>query len=332
MKTCYYDVLGVERTAGDDEIKKAYRSKALKVHPDKNNNSEESTRLFKELSEAYEVLSDTQERTWYDAHREQILRGDDDPESGEDPFELNLWKYFSTSCYTGMSDDKTGFYGVYNDLFETIKQNEISFGKKQIFQQAPNFGFKDTNIADVLSFYRFWTDFSSSKSFAFADKYNTKMADNRAVRRLMDAENSKLRKAKKKEYNELVYNLVARIQRRDERIAEHNRRKIEAQAKLAEEREQKKIEDEKLRKEMREKARIEEEKMWEEHEKERKEMTESGIAIIDDDECESEIESEEEKILYVCDLCRKNFKSEKQFVSHERSAKHKANLKKEMGK
>lgn len=55
----YYRVLEVTRTASDGEIKKAYRKLALKWHPDKNpSNLDESNRKFREISEAYEVLSD----------------------------------------------------------------------------------------------------------------------------------------------------------------------------------------------------------------------------------------------------------------------------------
>ncbi|XP_037344727.1 dnaJ homolog subfamily B member 2 isoform X1 [Pungitius pungitius] len=65
----YYNVLGVSKTASQDDIKKAYRKLALKWHPDKNpDNKEEAERKFKELAEAYEVLSDTSERDAYDRY------------------------------------------------------------------------------------------------------------------------------------------------------------------------------------------------------------------------------------------------------------------------
>lgn len=66
-KRDYYEVLGVQRTAGDDEIKKAYRKLAMQWHPDKNpDNKHHAEEKFKEAAEAYSVLSDAQRRAQYD--------------------------------------------------------------------------------------------------------------------------------------------------------------------------------------------------------------------------------------------------------------------------
>lgn len=65
-KRDYYKVLGVSRNATDAEIKRAYRSLAVKYHPDKNPNDSESEEKFKECAEAYSVLSDPQKRSAYD--------------------------------------------------------------------------------------------------------------------------------------------------------------------------------------------------------------------------------------------------------------------------
>ena len=62
----YYDVLGVKKTATDDELKKAYRNLAKKYHPDKNKGNKDAENKFKELSEAYAVLSDKEKREQYD--------------------------------------------------------------------------------------------------------------------------------------------------------------------------------------------------------------------------------------------------------------------------
>lgn len=66
----YYKILGIAKGASDDDIKKAYRKQALKWHPDKNKtaNAEEK---FKEVAEAYEVLSDPKKREIYDQYGEE---------------------------------------------------------------------------------------------------------------------------------------------------------------------------------------------------------------------------------------------------------------------
>lgn len=65
-KRDYYEVLGVSKTATDDEIKKAYRKMALKYHPDKNPDDKEAEEKFKEAAEAYDVLSNADKRARYD--------------------------------------------------------------------------------------------------------------------------------------------------------------------------------------------------------------------------------------------------------------------------
>lgn len=67
-KRDYYEVLGIERTSTIEEIKKAYRKKAIQYHPDKNPGDKEAEEKFKEAAEAYDVLSDAQKRQRYDQY------------------------------------------------------------------------------------------------------------------------------------------------------------------------------------------------------------------------------------------------------------------------
>ncbi|KAK6129707.1 hypothetical protein DH2020_036573 [Rehmannia glutinosa] len=75
MGVDYYDILKVERGATDDDLKRAYRRLAMKWHPDKNpNNKNEAEAKFKQISEAYDVLSDPQKRQIYDQYGEEGLK------------------------------------------------------------------------------------------------------------------------------------------------------------------------------------------------------------------------------------------------------------------
>ena len=71
----YYKILGLVKGASEDDIKKAYRKMALKYHPDKNK-AAGSEEKFKEIAEAYEVLSDKRKREVYDQFGEEGLKGD----------------------------------------------------------------------------------------------------------------------------------------------------------------------------------------------------------------------------------------------------------------
>lgn len=71
----YYDLLGITSSATAEEIKKAYRKKAVKYHPDKNQGDAEAEKKFKEISQAYEVLSDPQKKQIYDQYGEAGLSG-----------------------------------------------------------------------------------------------------------------------------------------------------------------------------------------------------------------------------------------------------------------
>ena len=93
-KRDYYEVLGVNKGAGDDEIKKAYRKQAVKFHPDKNPGDHAAEENFKELGHAYEILSDPQKRAAYDQYGHDAFdpraraRGGAGGSGFHDPFDI----------------------------------------------------------------------------------------------------------------------------------------------------------------------------------------------------------------------------------------------------
>uniref|UniRef100_A0A3Q3RBE2 J domain-containing protein n=1 Tax=Monopterus albus TaxID=43700 RepID=A0A3Q3RBE2_MONAL len=114
----YYQVLGVRRDVSADDIKKAYRKLALRWHPDKNpDNKEEAERKFKELSEAYEVLSDANKRSIYDHYGKEGLTGNSHFHNGEhfhEPFTFRNPEDVFREFFGGR-DPFADFFGT--DLF-----------------------------------------------------------------------------------------------------------------------------------------------------------------------------------------------------------------------
>ena len=98
-KRDYYEVLGVNRDADDDQLKSSYRKLALKYHPDRNSGNNEAEEKFKEASEAYEVLRDPQKRKIYDQFGHQGLEG-----SG-------------FSGFSGFEDIFSSFGSIFEDMF-----------------------------------------------------------------------------------------------------------------------------------------------------------------------------------------------------------------------
>ncbi len=117
----YYKVLGVEKNASDNDIKKAYRKLARKYHPDLNPNDESAHKMFQQINEANEVLSDSEKRKKYDEYGENWMHADEFEKArqqrgssqstgyggGFDGFEYNF----------GGSDDSAGFSDFFESLF-----------------------------------------------------------------------------------------------------------------------------------------------------------------------------------------------------------------------
>ncbi|XP_062575627.1 dnaJ homolog subfamily C member 21-like [Saccostrea cucullata] len=328
---CHYEVLGVERNATSDEMKKVYRKLALKWHPDKNpDNVEECTIQFRAIQQSYEVLSDPQERAWYDKHREQILRGGMGQGDKYEDNSLDVFQYFNSSCYSGFSDDDKGFYAVYRVVFDLLAEEDYEFmDDKESDQEIPGFGKSDSPYDTVVKpFYDYWENYFTAKSYVWAEKYDTREAPDRRVRRIMEAENKKLRDAARKERNEEVRALVRFVKKRDRRVQAYRKLMEERNEEIAQKAKEKREQHLKERQRLVENY---EETGWSamtELEDDLKRLeTELGDHFEDDRALNTDEEEEEDYVDELfCVACNKAFKSEKAFVNHEKSKKHKENV------
>lgn len=141
----YYRVLGVDKTASQDEIKKAYRDLALKYHPDRNK-SKEAEEMFKKINEAYAVLSDPEKRRQYDTLGDYQFRENFSPSDIFGGFDFE--KAFRDA---GLGDE-------FNDLFDLININPLKHFQPQGFNRTAN----DSKRSD-LNGTLFLTDDEMSK-------------------------------------------------------------------------------------------------------------------------------------------------------------------------
>ncbi|KAK9455879.1 hypothetical protein V1511DRAFT_498935 [Dipodascopsis uninucleata] len=251
MKICYYELLEISRDASAEEIRRAYRRHALLLHPDKNiDRIEEATQKFAQIQSAYEILSDPDERAWYDSHRDQILS--DERPRGSGGFANSsgysqmgttaeeLLSFFDPSLFAIIDDSEIGFYTVASKVFKQLadEEGQADEGASDTVH-LPTFGNSRSSWTDeVKYFYGTWSTFSTRKSFAWCDQYRLSDAPDRRVRRAMEKENKKMRDIAKKEYNDAVKAFVAFIKKRDPRAklgtAQDEQRKQDLAAKVKE--------------------------------------------------------------------------------------------------
>lgn len=143
-KRDYYEVLGVDKSATDEELKKAYRKLAKKYHPDANpDNKAEAEAKFKEVNEAYEVLSDSQKRKMYDQF------GTADPQGfggGQGPFGQGGYYSYSSSGFDGFGD-----FGDLGDIFSSFFGGGFGSRSSSRRQNGPKKG-ADLNMNIEITF------------------------------------------------------------------------------------------------------------------------------------------------------------------------------------
>jgi len=133
-KSDYYDILGVSKNASSEEIKKAYRKQALEWHPDRHKDEKEAAeKRFKEINEAYQILSDTQKRSAYDQFGHSAFSPGGMP--GGSPFgQTGRYGPFTYSYYSTGGNGGNPFASFdFGDPFEIFEQ---FFGGGSPFRQA----------------------------------------------------------------------------------------------------------------------------------------------------------------------------------------------------
>lgn len=124
-KADYYVVLGVPRSASESDIKKAYYKLALRWHPDKNpGNQAEAEKKFKEISEAYEVLSDKQKRATYDRFGREGLRNNGATHFNHEPFRAQFHRF----AFKDPFDVFREFFGGHDPFADFFCRPDFPFG------------------------------------------------------------------------------------------------------------------------------------------------------------------------------------------------------------
>ncbi|KAH8891686.1 DnaJ-domain-containing protein [Thozetella sp. PMI_491] len=321
-KTCYYELLGLPQQATEEEIRRAYKKKALELHPDRNlHDIENATKKFAEVQTAYEILSDPQERAWYDSHRDVILSGGDPEATEGGPAAQSPHRYTAAAkvfdlmgrfrSTVPMNDGPGGFFGALNLFFDQLAIEETDASEREGLTPLvyPPFGLaSDSYESAPKPFYQAWGSFSTRKSFAWRDKYRLSDAPDRRVRRLMEKENKKFRDEGAREFNDAVLSLVAFVKKRDPRYIPNSQSEVERQQIL---RNSAAAQAARSRAANQEKLAEFVVPEW---------ARSRGDHDHEDEFSLSEEESEVEHI--ECVVCNKIFKSEKQFEAHEKSKKH----------
>lgn len=328
---CHYEILGLESNCTNEDLKKAYRKLALEWHPDKNpSRLEEATEVFQLIQQAYEILSDPQERAWYDRHKDDILRGGAEEQYKDNC--LDIYQYFNTSCFKGYNDDEKGFYTVYRQVFEKITAEDEPF-RDDKDMEPPQFGYSDSSYEEVVhNFYAYWQSYCTAKSYSWFDKYDLsearKSGAGRPVIRAMEKENKKLRDQHKKLRNEEIRELVAFIRKRDKRVQAAKKRMDEMKVEKAKKAEElrRKQREERRNKDMEDYKETEWSSMsqFENHFNEIESNLDATFGSCPGDTNENE-EVDDLGDLY-CAACEKDFRSDKAFKNHENSKKHKENV------
>ncbi|KAF7424333.1 hypothetical protein PC9H_009640 [Pleurotus ostreatus] len=317
----YYQLLEIEESATGDEIK-ASHPLALIHHPDKNQDDiEGATKRFAALQQAYEASA--WERAWYDSHKARLIPEPDAEtvfegiRKGAPPSRArdrgltvrHLAQFFDATKWPDFDDGDNSFFTIYRNLFHRLASEEAMFADHVEF---PSFGYstwpwaaeKNDSPEAVRHFYNGWINFATSKDFAWMDQWNLSEAPDRRIRRAMEKDNKKARDNARREYNDTIRSLTKFLRKRDPRYKVHLATKSQASTQPA-------ASGTSTPKKQATSWADYVEQDWQKINRERHDA--------DLDWAAAETEDPEE---WECVACRKLFRSEAAWSSHERSKKH----------
>lgn len=303
---------------------------------------------------AYEVLSDPQERAWYDSHREAILRNDHSSGSGDAPprttnvttsEDIIRWFSLLTSRLSYDDSNPKSFYAVLGKAFSKLAEEETTAAEweNEDATHYPNFGNSKSGHEDwVKDFYAVWGNFRTVKTFSWCDVYRYSDAPDRRIKRIIEKENKKLRDAAIREFNDTVrvcyphhrnerfrkltwesQSFVMFVRKRDPRFISNAQTEAQRQAALLAA-----SKDQAARQRAENAAKLRNYKAadWTQVSEEAvEELYDSEETEAENGSDAAEEEEEEEEVIierYECIICKKTFGSEGQMDAHERSKKH----------
>ncbi|MFB3055603.1 MAG: DnaJ C-terminal domain-containing protein [Ignavibacteriaceae bacterium] len=151
----YYEILGVEKSASQDEIKKAFRKLAMKYHPDRNQDNKKAEEKFKQVTEANEVLSDPEKRKKYDSLGSNWKQYQSQGQ-GFDDFYSNYGRGGGGAqySYSGNLDDLFGNISGFSDFFESFfGRSDTATGRTQRVRSRKGQDFEATLYIPLIETY-----------------------------------------------------------------------------------------------------------------------------------------------------------------------------------
>lgn len=211
-----YELLNVTSEADAVTLKKAYRLKALELHPDRNiDNVDEATAMFAKVQAAYDILTDPQERQWYDQHRRS---------ANYSQYDGNMTAAADVRAAVAEILSKHSIdFDLVSTHFAKLKHEEQEAAFEQGVETpasilyAPQFGSPEDDWNKIKPFYDGWSSFSTIKGYNWEDIYPIHAAQDRKTRRKFEQANKKVRDTAKREFNAAVKQAIVLLKNRDPR-------------------------------------------------------------------------------------------------------------------